>query len=210
MNELNQDTVRKIATKLEQHFPDISSVNAALQAQDLAAAPSWGKTLHHGGASDRDALRALESQLRKVQVTVNKLTPWSSTALEYILHKRDLGSEDLGKSSRWPRDFEELQSIIEIWVAAARAAELSLELGRPSHGKNWEAVAVIDRARRAWKANTGKSPPPERLNEATGFASFLADLFGVLEIPVQPGRAYDAWYDAATDPNSLLDPSDMP
>lgn len=57
---------------------------------------------------------------------------------------------------------------------------------------NWEAVSVMNECRRAWELRKGKRAP-RALNPASPFGSFIADVFDVMRIDVDPQSAMNAW-----------------
>ena len=208
--------VEKVAKLLLDTFPNISPAVANLQAQCLTQAPEWSLHLHHNGAKDRDELIKLQKSLQKIELSIASLSPWTRNALEMLLHQATISQPPIPEFvtqskidfPRPPVTEEELFVVIDAWKSAAEDAEELLLKGRSSHGKNYRAVALIDDARRIWKANKGKTPPPRELNEDTHFARFLEKLFNEVGVGGGVERAYDAWFDVATDPNSVLDPPD--
>jgi len=199
--------LQKVAKLLMSTFPNTSESLETFHAKPLVSAPHWGSALHHAGSKDVHQLKELEKSLRMASKAINALSEWTSTGFDQAL---------LDQEHRdWRKNREDEHSVPASTVGLQRglhrarlAARLSLykmKNGRASHGKNWQAIALIDDARKTWETLAGTPPPRKKLNPDTKFARFLEELFDATNVGMGVSRAYDAWYDYATYPNSLID-----
>ena len=82
---------------------------------------------------------------------------------------------------------ERLGSALDAGLAAARQGSSTRA------DRDWQAVGVVDVARRIWHRRSGKSAPAT-LNPESPFARFLADLFFALKMDTcDPVTAMRAW-----------------
>jgi hypothetical protein len=207
---IERKKVTKVVVTLKKHFPQISESNAYLQACALADAPGRAGTLHHHGKKDRAALQELHVALEAAHLAITQLSHWAHQALWAELHDALIAMPEPVPNPRYVGTPAELARTTKGWAAAAARAEQSLDKGRPSNGKNWRAVAVIEEARRVWKKNTGIMPSKTKLREEKRFAGFLRALFDDLSVGANLESAHRAWRLAALDPHSLLEPLDEP
>lgn len=198
--------VEKVVKVLIATFPSLSDGSAMVQARALACAPEWGDAFHHAGGADEKQLKEFMKSNLAAARAIHFLSEWSYDALETALHREGMYDARIkAEGAPLPQSVDELKRVLDRASMAADAALQMMLTGRASHGKNWRAIALIHEARKAWQALTGRPPPKKKLNPETKFARFLEDLFEATNVGMGVARAYDAWYDYAKDPNSLID-----
>lgn len=153
------------------------------------------------------ALQKLVKALLLAKVAVEEVSPWIETGLETIMHKciMSLSWKSPTEIPVPPHNKKNFHKAVDYWIAAAEEAELMRQSGRPDHGKNWRAIALIDEARKVWTSITGKDAPAKALNEDTRFGRFIAGSLKSVEKYADARNAYEAWADIAHEEGSLLE-----
>jgi hypothetical protein len=79
-------------------------------------------------------------------------------------------------------------------ISGCRAEVQTSRKARRSVTKiNLREIQVVHAARIVWKMATGKEAPPRRLNPASAFGLFLAEVFDACGVAGSPRAAFQAW-----------------
>ncbi|NNE79998.1 MAG: hypothetical protein HKN18_06955 [Silicimonas sp.] len=204
----DDNVVLSVRDALIEMFQELSPQLALFFALPLVFWSRIGHELHHGGKSDKDALQNLRDSLLAANSALDVLSYWTATGLEtalrrsYLVKFDEFNARDL---SLPPTSRENFHEIISICIAATSETEEMWGTWRTDHGKSWNAISMIDEARRVWTAITGKKAPPKKLRRETKFADYLDKLLKSAGIHVSVTDAYDSWADIAYQEGSPLE-----
>lgn len=203
----SDEDIQRAARFLIDFFPEMPAHRAVVYAALLAASPQWGVELHHEGDKDKKALKKLVKALMLAKEAIEEVSPWIETGLETIMHQciTSISWDHPTEIPVPPHNKKNFHKVVDYWLAAAEEAELMRQSGRPDHGKNWRAIALIDEARKVWTSITGKDAPAKALNEDTRFGRFIAGSLKSVEIYADARNAYEAWADIAHEKGTLLE-----
>ncbi len=163
--EKQRARLRKLDDLLKRAQHEYSQLHPTLSFKILCDANARWDDLSFHAEEERAAL----SKLGRGRI---KNRPWVTTS-------PDIAIKALPKIS---------DALRESFAVAWRAAKQ----GDPAGKRDWRAAGVCWVCCEVWEARTDRRQPQKRLNPATPLASFIRDIFEVLEIGRSPVSAFRA------------------